>query len=115
MAEKGCGGQFVGGTNGCKKVDVNQKADSKELDASGSSGNGGVEQGGVGRGLVVVEEAFRGDVRDIEWAIAHVEFGVGCLGLGMVAGDDGGKATGEFSTAGQAFSLDPSNRKLFLG
>ena len=99
MAEKGYGGQFVGGANGCEMVDVDQKADAKELDASGSSGSGGVEQGGVGRGLVVVEEAFRGDVRDVEWAIAHVEFGVGCLGLGgdVVAGDDGGKAIGEFS------------------
>ena len=42
MAEKGCGGQFVGGANGCEMVDVDQKADSKELDASGSSGSGGV-------------------------------------------------------------------------
>ena len=35
MAEKGYGGQFVGGANGCEMVDVDQKADAKELDASG--------------------------------------------------------------------------------
>ena len=80
-------------------VDVDQKTNSKELDASGPSRSGGVEQGGVCRVLVVVEKAFGGDVRDVEWAVAHVEGGFGCLGLGgdVVAGDNGRKAVGEFS------------------
>ena len=63
MAEEGCDGQFVGGANGCEMVDVDLKADAKELDAGGSSGSGCVEQGG----LVVVEKAFREDVCDVEW------------------------------------------------
>ena len=34
------------GRRRCEMVDVDQKADSKELDASGPSGSGGVKQGG---------------------------------------------------------------------
>ena len=81
-------GQFVFGTNGGEMVDVDQKTNSEELKASGPSGSGSVEQGGVCRVLVVVEKAFGEDVRDVEWAVAHVEGGFGCLGLGsdVVAG-----------------------------
>jgi len=38
-------------------------------------------------------------VRDVEWILAHVEGGVGCLYLGgdVIARDNGGKTVGKFS------------------
>lgn len=58
-----------------------------------------MEQGGVGRVLIMVEKAFGGEVRDIEWTtVAHGGGGIGCLVLSgdVIAGDNGGKAVGAF-------------------
>ena len=80
-------------------VDVDQEANAEEMNASGSSRGGGVEQGGVGWAFVVEKEAFGGDVRDIERAVAHFEGGFGCLGLSgdVIAWDNEGKAVGQLS------------------
>jgi len=72
-AKEGCSGQFVFSSDRGKMVNVDQEANRKELDASGLNRGGSLEQGRIHGALVVVEKAVGGDVRDVEWAVTHVE------------------------------------------
>ena len=63
MAEKGVRWSVCSWRQRGKMVDVDQKTNSEELDASRPSGRGGVEQGGVCRVLVeVVEKVLGGEM-----------------------------------------------------